>query len=96
MYRDGPYHAGKMYIFHFYGTLGTLVLPLGLTSRHIERIRQPLVLTRELKCKEGGKTARQVNFFFHCQHQYTSCLQEKPAGAIGSGTKNSVFCCFFL
>jgi len=46
MYRDGPYHAGKMYILHLYGILSTQVLPLGLMSQQAEFISQPLVLTR--------------------------------------------------
>lgn len=33
MYRDGPYHAGKMYTLHLYGTLSKLALPPGFMSQ---------------------------------------------------------------
>lgn len=36
MYRDGLYHAGKVYILHLYGMLSKLVLPMGFMSKHVE------------------------------------------------------------
>lgn len=45
MYRDGLYHAGKMYILHLYGMLSMLALPLRLMSQQVEFISQLLVLT---------------------------------------------------
>lgn len=36
MYRDGPYLAGKIYIFHLYGTLPKLALPPGFMSQQDE------------------------------------------------------------
>lgn len=45
MYRDGPYHAGKMYILCLYGVLSKLALPLGLMSQQGEFMSQLLALT---------------------------------------------------
>lgn len=41
MYRDGPYHAGKLYTF----STSMLALPLGLRSQQEEFVSQLLALT---------------------------------------------------